>query len=334
MSKRCFFRQTLSSLDIEKAYYHVSIAQGFRKYFCFRLNDRGFQFVAMPFGLAVAPFIFTRLIVPILNLAHSENIRVVSYIDDFFVAAPRHLIASHLGRVESLLVEAGFSISEKSNRSPCRVLKFLGICFHTPSLVSSIPMEKQDEIKEGALSLLQSSSVSRRLLEGFIGLVNYFSNHTFILRSLMWKIIRLTNSQSQAVTRDRRFQLSLALRSALQQVVALNMARPVPFATPGRWESLTVDASDSGWGAYWNQEKVFGQWSRRWAALSINIRELQAIFLALDHWKTSLAGSAVLVFTDNAAAAAIVRRKGSVKSLRLNEVQERIEVLSLSLNLI
>ena len=121
----------MTSLDIEKAYYHIPIATEFKKFFLFRFRDKGFRFEVMPFGLSTAPFLFTRVMAPIVNKLHSEGIRLVQYIDDFFIAAPASLINQDTKRVESLLSKAGFTVSEKSCRTPSRALKFLGIMFHT-----------------------------------------------------------------------------------------------------------------------------------------------------------------------------------------------------------
>ena len=50
-----------TSLDLADAYFHCPIAPSFRKYLRFVWNDQVFQFRALPFGLAIAPLVFTKL---------------------------------------------------------------------------------------------------------------------------------------------------------------------------------------------------------------------------------------------------------------------------------
>ena len=47
----------VTSLDFSDAYFHIPIAQRSRKYLRFHLNKVNYQFKALPFGLATAPFL-------------------------------------------------------------------------------------------------------------------------------------------------------------------------------------------------------------------------------------------------------------------------------------
>ena len=74
----------MTSVDIEKAYWQVPIHPHFRKFFQFRIDDKGFQFQVMPFGLSTAPFWFTTVIKPIIAFLSKQGIKVTSYIDGLF----------------------------------------------------------------------------------------------------------------------------------------------------------------------------------------------------------------------------------------------------------
>ena len=137
----------------------------------------------------------------------------------------------------------------------------------------------------------------------------------------------ITNRISTTSSRDKRIQLSPDLRRVLRKIASADLSPRVTFSVPQQWLTLTVDASDSGWGAYWENHAISGLWTSRWTCLSINARELQAIFLALLHWSLDLSNQAVMVFTDNVAAASTIRKRGSAKSLCLSKIQIRIEKL-------
>ena len=50
-----------TSVNITDAYLHVPINKGFQKYFAFKLGDRTFVFLVMPFGLTTAHWAFSRV---------------------------------------------------------------------------------------------------------------------------------------------------------------------------------------------------------------------------------------------------------------------------------
>ena len=53
------------SIELTDAYLHVPIHVTSRKFLCFCLKGKVFQFRALPFGLATSPFVFTRLMLAI-----------------------------------------------------------------------------------------------------------------------------------------------------------------------------------------------------------------------------------------------------------------------------
>ncbi|KAK7929151.1 hypothetical protein WMY93_005546 [Mugilogobius chulae] len=70
-------------------------------------------------------------------------------------------------------------------------------------------------------------------------------------------------------------------------------------------------------GAVHEGRGVQGRWTGRWLGQHINLLELQAVFLALQHFLPVLRGRHVLVRTDSSVAAAYVNRQGGLGSLRL-----------------
>ena len=73
----------LAKLDLRDAYHHVPIHKDFRKYLTFLWGEKLFQFSALPFGLSIAPAIFTGM----SNPAHAElrrlGISAIVYLDDW-----------------------------------------------------------------------------------------------------------------------------------------------------------------------------------------------------------------------------------------------------------
>ena len=65
-----------TSIDLKDAYWHVPINPYYRKFLGFRLGNKKFQFRAMPFGLNIAPRIFTKLCRPILRELRMRGVKI------------------------------------------------------------------------------------------------------------------------------------------------------------------------------------------------------------------------------------------------------------------
>ncbi|KAK8387644.1 hypothetical protein O3P69_018275 [Scylla paramamosain] len=80
----------MTSIDLSDVYFHVPIKATLHKYLAFTHDGKLFFFRALPFGLNVAPYIFTRILRYPLSLLHQQGIPVLAYIDDWimFSVAP------------------------------------------------------------------------------------------------------------------------------------------------------------------------------------------------------------------------------------------------------
>ena len=76
-----------TSIDLDDAYYSVVMAPEYHKYLAFTLGDRVFVYQVLPFGLALAPWAFTRVLKPIKKHLRLEGIILSYYLDDFIVLA-------------------------------------------------------------------------------------------------------------------------------------------------------------------------------------------------------------------------------------------------------
>ncbi|XP_068211771.1 uncharacterized protein [Palaemon carinicauda] len=76
------------SIDLTDAYWHLLIGQRFSPYLGFRLERRAYVFRAMPFGLNIAPRIFTKVIDTVVQQLREKELQVAAYLDDWLVWAP------------------------------------------------------------------------------------------------------------------------------------------------------------------------------------------------------------------------------------------------------
>ena len=78
----------VTSLDFSNAYFHILINQRSQKYLRFFLYNQTFQFTALPFGLAMAPLEFTKVVKEVKLMAQSRGIQIHQYLDNRLLRAP------------------------------------------------------------------------------------------------------------------------------------------------------------------------------------------------------------------------------------------------------
>ena len=69
-------------IDLTDAYQHILIHPKFRKYLWFMVKDQVFQFMALPFGMSLCRWIFTKLMDVIAAHLHYHTVLVFLYLDD------------------------------------------------------------------------------------------------------------------------------------------------------------------------------------------------------------------------------------------------------------
>ena len=87
--------------------------------------------------------------------------------------------------------------------------------------------------------------------------------------------------------------------------------------------TIESDASNTGWGACWNNQKTGGHWSFQESQLHINAKELLAAFLALQTFAGNREEIHVLKI-DNMTAVHYINRMGGTHSKKLMEITSQI----------
>ena len=163
-----------TSLDLADAYFHCPIYVAFRKYLRFVWDNKGFQFRALPFGLAIAPLVFTNIFQVVSAHLHTLSIQIHSYLDDSLCQGtqPRHSFVSYPDsyrppprtRFPDFLEEfGGHSVS--GFRFPRKTFRLdLGLVFP--------PEEKFVALRQFILIFLAKTSVTARQLSQLLGLLN------------------------------------------------------------------------------------------------------------------------------------------------------------------
>ena len=78
--------------------------------------------------------------------------------------------------------------------------------------------------------------------------------------------------------------------------------------------TLYTDSSDIMWGAHLGNQMVSEYWSRLNVLKHINEKELQAVLLALTHFRLQLQNKTVMICTDSMVALHYIRKQGGTRS--------------------
>lgn len=195
----------LAKIDLKDAYYSVSIHKDFRKYLCFQFDGKVYQFTVLPFGLSVAPYLFTKLMNPLVSKLRSQGIVCIYYLDDWLLMAESHQECSHAIKLAlSLLESLGFSINlQKSILTPSPRCQFV---LDTSNMTIELPMDKRQKILVTLKAFKASNKVSIRYLAEVIGIlvsacpaVRYGWLHIKNLERLRYLALLRNNNNFEAV---------------------------------------------------------------------------------------------------------------------------------------
>ena len=177
--------QWAASIDLKDAYFQVPIHPGARKFFRVAWEGKVYQFRALPFGLASAPWLFTELVRPLVEWAHRKGITMFAYLDDWLIVADsRTACQAAVQTVLSLARELGFRINvEKSELVPAQVFTFLGVEFDLSLGLVRPTVERVQKILEAIQDLLAATHRTARYWLHALGLLNS-SFHTIQLGRL------------------------------------------------------------------------------------------------------------------------------------------------------
>lgn len=155
-----------TTIDLKDAYFSIPIHADHYKYLRFEWNSTLFEFICLPFGLSLAPRVFTKVLKPFVASIRNKGIRLVIYLDDMaIISSSRELSSQEAGIVVQILESLGFIINkEKSVLFPSQKIVFLGYVIDSVARTVSLPEEKLNKVKEQTLSLSRKPQCSIREL--------------------------------------------------------------------------------------------------------------------------------------------------------------------------
>lgn len=123
-------------LDLKDAYFTVPVWINHQKYLRFLWKGTMWEFACLPFGLASAPRVFTKIMKPVIGMLRKMGVRLIVYLDDILIMAEsKQLATQHAQLVASTLENLGFVVNyEKSVLTPSLQMEFLGFLVDSKTL--------------------------------------------------------------------------------------------------------------------------------------------------------------------------------------------------------
>ena len=320
----------MAKLDLKEAYLSVPMAYQSRRFLQFRWKDKLLQFTCLPFGLSSAPFVFTKLVRPVLASVRELGIRCLMYIDDMLILGETSEELSHnFQSCQTLMTSLGFVVNnEKSIAGPTQEIEFLGFVINSRSMTLAVTKEKLKSLTSQCKNLLQSQRTTVHHLAQVIGTMTSL-NQAVLPAPLHYRGLQELRNESLDLHHSYDFQILLSQRVMTDLKWWIDhgsqwRAGQILISQP----ALTIesDASDLGWGATCLSSKdvTGGVWSSQERLLHINCKELLAAWLGLQCYAKNMRNCHVHLKIDNTAAVAYINKMGGVPSRDLCQLALRM----------
>ena len=301
----------MAKLDLKDAYFSISIAEKHRKFLQFYWRNQLLQFTCLPFGLSSTPYVFTKLLRPVLTFLRDKGIRCLMYLDDMLILGRTAMELNHnFELVKPLLTSLGFLVNEdKSVPYPTQELQFLGFLINSKRMTLAVTDKKIKSLISQCKTLMESPQNTIRQLARIIGIMTSMTPAVLpaplryrALQELKNTALDHHHSYFAQITLTQEAKQDLMWwRTHLRQWKSRSILPKRAFLT------LESDVSDLGWGVVCLNHKIStgGVWNTHETTLHINCKELFAAWLGLQCYASTLQDVHIHLRIDNTAERSI-----------------------------
>ena len=314
--------QWATSLDLKDAFFHIMIAKPHRKFLRFLVDGRHYQFRALPFGLTMSPYVFTRVMKAVGAYARTLGLKLYLYLDDWILlSASAQIAKAWMDWLLALARALGLVVNiPKCDLTPSQIYHFIGILFNLILGTAQPTPARVDAFLELAemflLSHHQPAGRWQQLLGHMTSLKKLVPRGRLYMRPVQFCLQEQWNQLTQP--QSHRVYISQEARTSIRWWSHRhNLERGTSLLTSAPDVQLFTDASTTGWGAHIALQQVSGTWTASSQAHHINFLELKAVLLALQHFHQSVRGHHVIVMSDNMTVVGLVKNQGGTHSREL-----------------
>ena len=312
------------SLDLEDAFFHVPIHTSYRKYLRFAFRGQVYQFRAMPFGLAIAPRVFTKLMAAVGAHLRQRGALLLQYFDDWLLhQLNREVLLSNLQFAWNELLSLGLLLNaKKSELVPTQDFTFVGMNFLTQTNRVRVSRQRITDLLTRVRWVISQPFLTAQQFQSLNGILSSVSDFV-VLGRLHLRPLQIYLSDRWKWTRGDQLALIPILPSLVPHLQWwLNeqvLLEGVPLLPPQPSLHLITDASMVGWGAHLEplSVTVSGTWSPQETKLHINNLEMRAAHLSVLHFQEHLRNECVSLSTDNTSVVSYIQCQGGTHSQSL-----------------
>ena len=318
------------TLDLKDAFFHIPMHPKARPFLRFMSQNKVWQFKVLPFGLTVAPFLFTWVMRPVVKELRRQGIRVHIYLDDMIIFhTDETTLRHHRDTALTLLQELGFHINwGKSQLVPVSTIVYLGMEFTLKSSLVRPPMDKCLEIKELAQKFMDNAYMTARQWSILLGKLAFLA--TMVPQGrLHQRELQFHLRQHWDFNWDLQTTVQIPMTESVQQTLSwwthipnLRVGKPLSQPSPSR--TIFTDASLEGWGGHMGSHMASGLWNHEEAQMHINALELKAVINTITEFREMLTDQIVMIATDNTTVLGYLRNQGGTKSYTLFRLTQQL----------
>jgi hypothetical protein len=166
----CWF----GKLDLTNCFLSFPLHPSVRPFFCFRFDNKLYQFTHMPFGLNTAPHMCTQLLSVVAFALSQKNITHSRYLDDFFLIGDTgDEVSQQLESATETMHSFGLVVNPTKTEGPSQVLSFLGIELDSVKQTLSCTPGRVAELTGLLQALRRKRVVTRHDAESLIGKLSF-----------------------------------------------------------------------------------------------------------------------------------------------------------------
>ena len=316
------------SIDIRDAYLNVPMHQAVRKYLCFVVNKKVYQFTCLPFGLATSPRKFTKLLRPVVTMLRQWGVKLHVYLDDWLICADTPKQAQlHAQTTIRVLQFLSWIINfEKSDLTPSQEFQFIGMQFNTRQFTVAPLPKMRLKVQSVHQHWMTNPNITARNLHRLLGVLVFMASLVLRgrlrLRPVQWWVA--TTWCQRTGSWSNRITVPQWVLSEVAWWASPAVLHGLPLAAKETEVTLFTDASSSGLGAQLGSRSTQGQWSGSQRLWHINVLEMQAVINAVRDFLPQLRSRVVRLMCDSAVTVAYIKNEGGTRSYTLMQMTIRL----------
>ncbi|CAG9137830.1 unnamed protein product [Plutella xylostella] len=314
----------MAKIDFHQAYFHLKVARGHRRFLRLIYKKKLMEMTCLPFRLSSAPKTFASISNWIAQRLREEDVRILVYLDDFYlVHQNRDILLDHVTKTVRLLENLGWNINkQKSILKPQKALEFLGIIWDSWNNIKYLPERIVGKIQNQLHAIINKGQASVLELQQVVGIMNFASfviprgrlNYRATQKQVN-TLLKLQIIKSRPLPKNVLVEMKWWVQNC-RKTSQIHVSLPMHY--------LTTDASDIGWGAKLDHESLEGTWTLSEQSLHCNQKEMIAILNVLRGHGRHLSSKALLIQCDNQAVVSYLRNEGGTKSTQLMNLTMKV----------